>query len=493
MVQMAIFQFRKRSFNGAWIERSRFLRLIGCLLVFLSMEPAIANPELSVSPLRESADLCLPDTTSIAVDEIRINAACRWQKLDGIGANSFSFPFANDIGYEWDRVKFVYDELDLHYIRLVSWFGFWESQNDNADAQTIAWDAFDQPPGTVGRHDVPYAQWLHRRGIEVELGIWNVGDWLASGNPRQISPHLYPELGETIASYLLNLQNQGVAPAVTEVQNEPDITAGIRYPNPESLRDAALQILDQLDHVGLNQVMLHGPNLHRPEGTVAWAEVWFANPRLRDRTIALSYHTWWSEDRAAYEAIRSIAERYGKPVWATELGLCALNDPAICGSNAPLRTDTWETAFDYAQSFYRAIDWSHASRLYLWTVLGHDGTIGPEGQRYPTFYITKHFANYIPPDSIYLQSLSRQSDLQTMAFALPDGGYSLIVINSGQSAHSLRLEDEQQRRWVITQAITSSQDNYEQRTMVANEGEQWWVTFPPRSVTSLSLTVPSSS
>ncbi len=474
----------------------RFWGLTVYCLGILSGGGAIAASNPS-APSQSSLHPCWADAASIAIDQIQINPSCRWQTLDGVGANSFAYPFGNDIGYQWDQVKFVYDQLDLHYIRLVSWFGFWESENDNADARTLNWDGFDRPPGTVGRYEVPYAQWLHSRGMEVELGVWNVADWLASGNPRQIAPSLYPELGETIASYLLNLQYQGVAQTVVEVQNEPDIMAGIRYANPEALRDAALAVLDQLDHYGLNQILLHGPNLSRPEGTPEWAEVWFANPRLRDRTIALSYHTWWSEDRAAYEAIRSVAERYGKPVWATELGLCALNDPAICGTHAPLRTDTWETAFDYAQSFYRAIDWSHASRVYLWTVLGHDGVVGPEGQRYPTFYVAKHFADYIPPASIYIQSLSHQSDLQTLAFALPNKNYSLIVINSGQAGHLLHLVNEQvngqQTNWAITQAVTSSQDNYEQRTTVIQEGEQWRITFPPRSVTSLSLTIAESS
>jgi O-glycosyl hydrolase len=72
--------------------------------------------------------------------------------------------------------------------------------------------------------------------------------WLASGSPRSIASNMYPELGETIATYLKNIENNGVPQTVTEVQNESGIEAGIQY----------------------------------------------ANASLRSRTAAVSYHTWLS-------------------------------------------------------------------------------------------------------------------------------------------------------------------------------------------------------
>ncbi len=107
---------------------------------------------------------------------------------------------------------------------------------------------------------------------------------------------------------------------VAEVQNEPDIQAGIQYLNPEALRDAGKVLLHMLDHYGLENVMLHTPNLHSPSGNVRWIETWLADETLRQRTVAVPYHTWWSTNPKDYEVIWQTAQKYDKPVWATESG-----------------------------------------------------------------------------------------------------------------------------------------------------------------------------
>ncbi len=428
---------------------------------------------------------------SIQPNEIRIQENCRYQTLDGIGVNSFTYPFANDIGYQWNAVKFAYDELDLHYVRFFSWFQYWEPQNDNADPNVIDWSKFDTFYGIINRDDVGYAQWLTQRTnpVQVQLGVWDTADWLATGNPRQIPVNMYPELGESIATYLLNMQSHGVPQQVVEVQNEPDIAANIQYSKPEALRDAALAVLDKLDSFGLSKVMLHGPNTSSPVNAAAWAQVWLANSRLRDRTAAISYHTWWSKDRATYDAIWQVAQQYGKPVWATEVGgMCAVNDTTICGNinSPPLQTTTWDTAFDYAQGFYRAIDWSHASRLYFWSLLGNDAAVGPQGQRNPTFYVLKHYANYIPSQAVYVKSNSGQSGLLTMAFLLPTGGRSLIVVNTTNGQLTMNLTSTNGGNSSVSQAITSTNGNYLQPT-ITNTNGQLSITFPAQSITSLRL------
>ncbi len=253
--------------------------------------------------------------------------------MDGFGADCWTFPYANDIEWNWEAVKFVFDELDIAYTHLASWLGWWETANDNDDPFTINWNGFGTVYDIINQHDVLFAHYLQQRGIEMAVGVWDFGgvsqycddkaqcpDWLASGNPRAIPPELYPEMGESIAAYILNMQKNGVPIPVAEVQNEPDIQAGIQYPNPEALRDAGKVILQMLDHYGLENVMLHTQNLHSPSGNVRWIETWLADETLRQRTVAVPYHTWWSTNPKDYEAIWQTAQKYDKPVWATESG-----------------------------------------------------------------------------------------------------------------------------------------------------------------------------
>ncbi|MBC7171977.1 MAG: hypothetical protein H5U40_06115, partial [Polyangiaceae bacterium] len=277
-----------------------------------------AAPNASQSSAEDAASTTLEDgvpdsveelpTSEPSPNELRINETKRYQVLDGVGTNAYAFPYVNDFGYQWESVRDAFDEVNIEYVRLASWFQFWEPQNDDSDPATTNWDAFD-PSGIIANHDVPFAQYLTERGIDVELGVWLTGDWMANGSPVAIRPEMFPELGESIATYLTNMEDKGVPIAITEVQNEPGISAAIRYPDPHALVEAGVAVLDSLDAAGYEDVQLHGPNYHAPDADAAeWAEVWMANDKLRDRTAALSYHTWWRDDFESYDRLRQIAE-----------------------------------------------------------------------------------------------------------------------------------------------------------------------------------------
>jgi hypothetical protein len=408
--------------------------------------------------------------------------------MDGIGANSYAFPYANDLDWDWEAVKVVFDELDIVYIRLAPWLGWWETANDNDDPYTIDWEGFGTVYDIINTHDVPFVQYLHARGIELGVGVWNFGgvsewcetceDWLAKGKPRQIDPALYPEMGESIASYILHLKNNGVPLQFAEVQNEPDIEAGIKYPGPEALRDAGRILVEMFDHFGLEDVQLHAPNLHSPRNNVPWIEAWFEDDMLRERTAAVSYHTWWSQDEREFDAIWQAARKYGKPVWATETGYHQ-------AGNA-ISPDTWRTSWHYAKAHYRAIAWSHASRTYIWTLLGNDAAVGKDGERYPMFYVLKHFANTIPAGSVLLESGSDDRLLLPLALRRPDGSTALIVLNDNRSQRTFALRGIDAR--VVEWAMTSDGAyDVPGDPQAVNGPDGITVTLSPLSIASLVL------
>ena len=112
-------------------------------------------------------------------------------------------------------------------------------------------------------------------------------------------------------------------------------------------------------------------------------------------------------------------------MWATEAGY---QDTSI--GIAPQK---WRSAWEYGKSFYRAIAWSHASRVYLWTILGNDAAVGKDGERYPTFYVFKRFANYIPAGAVLVESQSDDAQVLSLVFARPDGTYSVIPLNDNRA------------------------------------------------------------
>jgi hypothetical protein len=447
-------------------------------------QPSTPMPtETSLKPMRTPSPTPSP-TPAIAT--IRVDPSIEHQTMDGIGAASYCFPYANDIGWQWDAVRYVFDELDIAYIRLAPWLGWWETANDNDDPYTINWEDFGTVHDIVNNHDVPYTQFLHERGIELAVGVWDFGaadwcdecvDWLANGKPRHIDPALYPEMGESISSYILHMRNNGVPIPVAEVQNEPDIEAGIKYSGPEALRDAGRILIEMLDHYGLEDVMLHAPNLHSPTDNVRWIEAWLEDEVLRERTVAVSYHTWWSEDRKSYDAIWQTAERYGKPVWATEVGYHEAGNAIM--------PQTWRTSWHYAKSHYRAIAWSHATRTYIWTLLGNDSAVGKDGERYPMFYVLKHFANYVPAGSVLLDSQADDNRLLSLVFRRPDGRYTVIVLNDNRAERTFTLTGD----WRAVELIMTSENAYEVKgdPVEVNGDQGVTVTLPPLSLVSMIL------
>jgi len=258
----------------------------------------------------------------------------------------------------------------------------------------------------------------------------------------------------------------------------------VRYDSPEDLRDAARAMLAHLDDAGFGDVMLHGPNSNHADEVLPWAEVWLADEVLADRTVAISFHTWRSAEFADYDAIRALAEAHGKQVWATELGYCPQTEGCYDGTHF-LLSETWGTAFDAAVSAWRAIVWSRANRVYHWAALGYDPVLNENGERYPTYYAVKHFADFVPPGAVQVASESPDPDLLVVAFALPEtDDLSAIVINRSEERRSVRIASAHGTPWTASDAVTSTEASYD---APADLDETGLLGLPGRSLTSLHL------
>lgn len=430
-----------------------------------------------------------PAAVELIADESNLK-----QSMDGIGANTYAFPFAGSSGWKWESVKYIFDEIDIPYIRLASWFSSWETENDNSnpDDLDLQSEVFD-PDLIIRNHDMKFAKFMQERDIELMLGIWGAADWLTALNEdgkKIIPPEKYDELGESIAAYLKFMRQNGVDFDLTEVQNEPDINAAVRYADARHLQQAAVELIRQLDKHGLEKVMIHGPNLHSPSNCAEWGSVFFDNPTVKKHSMAVSYHTWWSDDPAQYKAIKEFAAEEKMPVWATEVGYCALKKGCtLNGKQHYLRPETWETAWDYAMSYYRAIDWSGASRVYHWALLGHNAIVGKNGEKLPSYYIFKQFANYIPPGSVYTGSSAEDENILSMLFKLPDNTFSAIIINKAEKEKQIVLKPKTgAKKYKASEIVTSVENSYERHIDAENDNAGHLVfAVPGKSITSLKF------
>ncbi len=421
---------------------------------------------------------------------VTFDESTAYQTMDGVGANSYAYPYTNDLDWDWNNVKFVFNQLDIRYIRLASWFGLWEVTNDNDNPDVLDLDSpgFD-PQGVIHNDDLGFAKFLAEKNIEVDLGIWGGPEWLVTANNPAIDPANYDELGETVAAYVKFMKNNGVDIAAVEVGNEPDIDAGAIYQDGEHVAEAAGKIIEQLDRQGLTDVKIHGPNLHSPVNTAEWGSYFTDNAPLNNRLAAISYHTWWSSDSPDYTTIKAFAAEHNKPVWATEMGYCALPEGCNFGGVMHyLKPGTWETAWDFAMSYYRAIKWSGASRVYHWTLLGHGSVVSETGQRYPTYFILKHFANYIPAGAVLIRDNTDDPGLLTLTFKLKGGSYSAIIINKSDNKKRVVIKPEQgDKTLTVTSVMNSRKNNYDKEPDVNANAQHPDIIVPAESVTSVKF------
>jgi hypothetical protein len=417
----------------------------------------------------------------VAANELRFDPTNEFQRMDGIGANTYMFPYGNAIGWQWNAVTSVFDELQLHYFRTAPWLSWWETVNDNTNAYSINWNGFQTVNRFADWYDAPYGRWLTARGYEVGLGVWGFENWLENTN----FPAGYPEIAETLAAYVIHQRvSNNVAMNTYEVQNEPALSPN-KYPTPAMLVTGALAVIDMFDRYGLTNLMLHAPNHHQPAGTLAWAGPWFSNATLRARTTAVSFHTYWSQNFSDYDGIWQLAKRYDKAVWATEVAGMYWN-----GSQWTVSYTNWACAWDQAMRYYRSIAWSHASRLYQWTILGHDAVVGTSGQRTPCFYALKHFANYIPPGAVLVGSSLLDANMYSLVFKITNNLYTAIILNDRAQSNVFTVSQPGQSL-ACTQSVFSTQSSYYQHggPILPDVYGTLTLTVPAKSIASFRIDV----
>lgn len=455
--------------------------------------PAWVGPSAATEPAVQSGRRALATAPSLgpprptgspAPGELRVNPYLRHQTLDGIGANSFVHPISGDMDWDWDAVRFVFDEIPLAYLRVAPWFIWWEPENDDSDPSRVNWEGFQTVHPIPDRYVIPFAEHVSGYGLHIEPGVFDVPEWMSSSaeRPWVVSEAMRPELAESISSFHAYLRAHDVRPPVIEVANEPDLDQVVYYPSKEALVQTFAATLDRLDQLGMAQMKVHGPNTKDAVNAAAWGDALLSHPRVGPRMGALSYHTWWISDPEPYRAIRRVAEKHGVPVWATEVGYCALPEGCFEGTHF-LRPDTWATALDYAVSYWRAIELSRASRVYHWALLGSDAVVSKQGDRTPSFHVLRQFARFIPPGAVLIDSKWTEDTLLTLAFLRPDGSRSVILVNRGDASAHVRLTDLATAHPRVSEALTSSEGRYEVQTVRRDDGA---FEIPPLSVSSLA-------
>lgn len=257
-------------------------------------------------------------------------------RIDGFGGN-YCFNIESPVTqYTLDNLRVAWARTEMTLIE-------WEPVNDNADPVVTDMDALAarDRPGTNLRREFLLAKDIQRRGIPYCISVWDPPDWLCAEpgkrpgtDNRRVAQGMWPELVESIGSYLLYAKQQyGVEPDLFSF-NEANI--GIRVLlSAEEHRDAIRRIGARLEGLGLRTKMLLA-DATGARGTHTYAGPASKDPEAMRHVGAVGFHSWGGASPAEYAAWGDLAERLKLPLLVAELGV----DPSAWRGGRTTRSTT---------------------------------------------------------------------------------------------------------------------------------------------------------
>jgi O-glycosyl hydrolase len=215
---------------------------------------------------------------------------------------------------------------------------------------------------------------------------------------------------------------------------------------------------------------------------------WLGVGDTAEHVAALAHHLYDFPDAATLREARALGERYGKPLWSTEI--CCFDTRT--GAWGPQYDPTIRGALVMANLIWQGMTEANDAAFHWWVALsselGCDPLAHPGCEREPnddgwndgllyydpnyaengnqTIYLTKrywalgNFSRYVRPGARRHDVLGGPDPLRLLAFAT-DGGWAVVVVNNAPAGRppaevELRLPPEKGRRLIAEAAIETS-------------------------------------
>lgn len=280
---------------------------------------------------------------------------------------------------------------------------------------------------------------------------WSPPAWMKTNNRMDDGGRLRPEYRDAWARYFARFaeamrREEGIPIWAFTVQNEPEArqTWESCLFTPEEERDFVRDHLGPtLARAGLSDIKLIGWD-HNRDHLERWAGVLLGDPKAAGYLWGLGTHWYLSDDFAACSRVHAAFP--GKPILFTE----GCNE----GGDSLGRWDHGENyasqmIADFKNWVCGFIDWNivlderggpnHVGNFCDAPVIvdTRTGQVRVSG----AFYYIAHFSRFVRPGARRIGSAGGPADLRSVAFANPDGGLVVVVLNTGASAVDFRLAE----------------------------------------------------
>ena len=359
---------------------------------------------------------------------LTLDAAKVRYRLDGFGGN-YCFGIESPVSH------YTLDHLRVAWARTEMTLPEWEPTNDNASPDETNWpflEGHDQPDTNL-RREFLLAQKIQRRGIPYSITIWHLPEWLYEHprtdderpNRRRVHPDKWPELLESIGSYLAYAKRKyGVEPNLFSF-NEPGIGCRVLF-SAEEHRDAIKRIGAHLEKLGLKTKMLLG-DVTSFRRSIGYPMPAASDPEAMRHVGALAFHSWGGGSPADYAAWADLAEKLKLPLLVSELGV----DGGAWRGHA---YDTFAYGLREVRVYQDVLLYARPRGTMQWEFTSDYGTVHVEGGKLvptPRFWFVKHFCNLTPPNAEALGTASDNPKVLFTAFRGQGAVYTLHVANFG--------------------------------------------------------------
>lgn len=323
------------------------------------------------------------------------------------------------------------------------------------------------------------------------VSTWSPPAWMKDNNSctngGHVRPQFYPDLAALKIQWLQNAKAQlGFEAKVESVQNEPNMRTtyeSCEWTTSELSAFVANNFQTALAASGLtSKIMLPEPAYYS-SFDANWGTPLLNDPATRAAVSIVATHGYGRTDDLSKPC--ASCTQYNKPIWQTE-------DSNLDGKYNGSIDDglTWST------EIYKALNGGRFSAWFYWWVMtlnnNNEGLLNVDPatdsvQAPKRLYVMGQFSRFIRPGAVALASTSSDSTLQVTAVRPTSGSVTIVLANTGRSAHTVtvNLNGLSGVPATLTPHRTSASENQTQLAPVGVSSGAFTITVPSKSVVTV--------
>ena len=354
------------------------------------------------------------------------------QKIVSIGGNYCQANYTNNA---WDAIgEATLEEFRPSHVRLALPLQF-----RDVDFEQYKGEKINDQPVIVSLHETMKRMKNEYDVKNFTISVWRVADELVENperrNKRRIKKENYDEVIDMIVAFLLEAKVKYGVEADYFSFNESDGGYMTIFSPEETIRFIKMAS-KRFREAGLKTRFLWADTA-QTKGTVEFATMIAADSTVWKYLGPLCFHSWWSENipNSEFERIAALAKAWNKEVWCSELGFDAMAWKTK-GMN-----ESWEYAFRFAKISHRMMKYAEVAVSQYWTWQNNYAIMSADTKiKYPSYYITRHYTDYLNSGTQIVHSLSNNPDILPLAGVSVDDKLVVQIINLNDKAQKVKLE-----------------------------------------------------